>query len=170
MVQLINSNFFKKLIIFAGLFAVSFAVFSLPARSYRPAVVAILLLLLITTPLASLKVKTSNNTVTFSDVVVFVAFVFYSWPLAVCLAATEAAVNAWYEKHLNSSYARNFLIFNSSFAAFTTAVAALLFTITSSFSACRRQFRIRAIWWLFSDCLLYFSSLSPQEWLRSIEV
>lgn len=133
MVQLINSNFFKKLIIFAGLFAVSFAVFSLPARSYRPAVVAILLLLLITTPLASLKVKTSNNIVTFSDVVVFVAFVFYSWPLAVCLAATEAAVNAWYEKHRNSSYARNFLIFNSSFAAFTTAVAALLFTITSSF-------------------------------------
>lgn len=128
----LSSNFFKNFIILAGTLLLCIAVFSLTPTRYNPAIIGILFLLLFLTPRASLKIKTSNNTVTFSDVIIFVAFVFYSWPLAVCMAAAETAVNAFYAKRQNSTVAPWFTLFNSSFAAFTTAVAALFHSIAVS--------------------------------------
>lgn len=132
MTKRVSSNFFKNLIILGGISALVVSAFNIPSRKYDISIIAVLVLFLLVTPLASLKIKTSKNTITFSDVVVFVAFVFYSWPLAVFFAALESSINALYAKRRSVEVAPWFILFNATFAAFSTAIASALFWVSSS--------------------------------------
>lgn len=128
----VNSNIFKNLVIVLGVAAFCFSIVNLTPWKYDPAIIAIISLFLLLTPFASLKIKNSKNTITFSDVVIFVAFVFYSWPLAIFIAAAETSINALYAKRQNSDLAPKFILFNSAFASLTTALAILFFYATAS--------------------------------------
>lgn len=133
----ISEHTYKPLVIFVGSVSFFIALVNLSPLRYDPRFLLGLVFAISVAPILTIKIPRTSNFITFADVVVLLTFSVYGWPLAVVASVVETIVNCEYTKRREKDLAPYFTLFNSAFAAFATAAAALLFTVTSSFFGLR---------------------------------
>ena len=90
--------FFRTIVSIAGVAIVAASVAFLPKAVLGPGFLALALIAIFVVPRMSLAIPRSNVAVSFSDALIFLAFLFYGPAAAILLAAVETSSNCYYHK------------------------------------------------------------------------
>ena len=117
------TNFYKLTIIIVGIFCLAWALINLPNEILSFKIVLIVGLTLLITPQMSIQLPRSRFFLSFSDSIVFLAFIIYGGYAAIVLAALEALVTSFYLKRRGTEFSEWMISFNVGATAVSTAVS-----------------------------------------------
>lgn len=134
MVQDKLSLFYKYAVIAVGGFALIFAGVNLSGEIFSWSFAAFLVFTLLLTPQMSFKLPRAKIHLSFSDSLVFLAFIFYGGYAAVLVAAVETLANCIYIKRSGFFLSRQMIFFNISTATLSTTVTFICWTMFADFT------------------------------------
>lgn len=122
----------KIIVIGLGILVTGFALFALPIRAFSLAYLLLLAFSVLVAPRMSLALPRSNFTLTFSDSIIFLAYLEYGAEAAILTAFIGDFANCVYLKNTGIMQGRWAVLFNSSLSSLVTAIscAALVFFST----------------------------------------
>ncbi|MBP7376169.1 MAG: EAL domain-containing protein [Pyrinomonadaceae bacterium] len=113
----------KVIVIGVGILATGLSLFTLPADSFGWGYVLLMSFAILIAPRMSLTLPRSKFSISFSDSIVFLAFLVYGGEMAIFTAFVETLANCLYLKHKGRLTGRWIVPFNSSLAAVVTAIS-----------------------------------------------
>lgn len=112
---------FVSIVALAGSSAIVYALFFVRTENLTPSAVILILGALLITSRLTLSLPRSNSHLSFSDTMIFFAFIFFSGEMAVLLAVIEISVSCFFLKLRGVVFEKNALTFNITGAAMATA-------------------------------------------------
>lgn len=112
------SNLSKALVITAGLGVLSYAFARLPSETYSFGFLFYLLFTVILTPSTSIRLPRGKITLSFSDSLIFLCFLFYGGEAAIILAALETLAQCLYLQTMS----RKFTVLNIAMSVVSTSI------------------------------------------------
>lgn len=125
------ADYIKAVVIGLGTLVTGLALFMLPANSFGWGYVLLLSFAILIAPRMSLTLPRSKFSISFSDAVVFLAFLVYGGEMAVFTAFVETLANCLYLKYKGVLSGRWIIPFNASLAAIVTALSYAVLLSTS---------------------------------------
>jgi diguanylate cyclase (GGDEF)-like protein len=116
------STFYKYAVIAVGVISLLLAVFNLPSEIFSWSFAFLLIFTLLVTPQMSLRLPRAKFIISFSDSIIFLAFILYGGYAAILLAALETLANCLYIKRSGTAFSPLMILFNISSAALSTTV------------------------------------------------
>jgi diguanylate cyclase (GGDEF)-like protein len=117
------SDYSKIIIIGLGILATGLALFTLPGHAFSRGYILLLAFTILVAPRMSLALPRSKFALTFSDSIIFLAYLIYGGETAILTAFIGDFANCVYLKKRGTFEGRWVVLFNSSLAALVTAVS-----------------------------------------------
>src|SRR5690606_24328878 len=129
MLRFQRTDQYKFGVILVGLGCLLYSLATLPYSSLGVGLIALLAFAVIVAPRMTLSLPRSNFFLSFSDSVVFFAFLVYGGEIAIVVAFIETFANCYYLKRKGGLHYRWFQIFNSSLAALVATLVFVAYTL-----------------------------------------
>ncbi len=123
------STFYKIAVIILGGGSLILAVSNLPKNVFGWSFGFFLAFALLVTPLMSIKLPRAKFVLSFSDSIIFLAFVLYGGSAAIILAAVETLANCWYLKRSGIKFGKLIIPFNISSATLSTTITFIIWSV-----------------------------------------
>ncbi|MCY7374789.1 MAG: EAL domain-containing protein [Pyrinomonadaceae bacterium] len=127
------SKFYKLAVIFVGGLCLAWTFFNLPKIVFSWDFLLLLVFALLVTPRMSIALPRSKFILSFSDSVIFLAFIFYGGAAAVLLAAIEVAANCFYLRKKGIAFGKMMIFSNVAISVISTAVSFAAWSALTSF-------------------------------------
>ncbi len=128
------STFYKIAVIILGGGSMLLAIGNLPKNAFGWSFGFFIVFTLLVTPLMSIKLPRARFVLSFSDSIIFLAFILYGGSAAIILAAVETLANCLYLKRSGIKFGKLIVPFNVSSATLSTTITFVVWTIFLSFS------------------------------------
>ena len=128
------STFYKSAVIIIGSGCLLLAIYGLPKAIFGWSFGFFIVFTLLVTPLMSIKLPRAKFVLSFSDSLIFLAFILYGGSAAIILAAIETVANCFYLKRSGVKFGKLIIPFNISSATLATTITFLIWSIFLDFS------------------------------------
>jgi hypothetical protein len=129
------SKFYKYTVIFIGAVFLILAVFNLPMEIFSWSFFFLIVFTLLVTPRMTLRLPRAKFILSFSDSIIFLAFILYGGYAAILLAGLETLANCLYIKKSGVKFSKLMIFFNVSSAALSTTVTYIFWLLFTGFTA-----------------------------------
>lgn len=133
------SKFYKYAVIFIGGISMIIALANLPRDIFTWTFAFLLAFTLIFTPYLSIRLPRAKFIISFSDSIIFLAFILYGGYAAILLAAIETIVNCIYIKRNGTKFSRLMIFFNISSTALSTTLTFIFWQMFVSLTSVNHQ-------------------------------
>ncbi len=128
------STFYKYAVIFIGGVSLILAMMNLTGEIFSWSFAFLLVFTLLVTPQMSIKLPRATFILSFSDSIIFLAFILYGGYAAIILAAIESLANCLYVKRSGVLFSRLMIFFNISSNALSTTITFVFWLLFIKFS------------------------------------
>jgi diguanylate cyclase (GGDEF)-like protein len=122
------SVFYKLAVIIMGGVSLVVAIANLPKDNFRWSFALVIVFTLLVTPRMSIKLPRAKFVLSFSDSIIFLAFILYGGYAAIILAAVETLANCFYLKRSGTKFGKLIVPFNISSATLSTTVTFIVWS------------------------------------------